>query len=347
MTLTIALIIGVGGQDGSYLAEFLLNKQYEVHGIVRQSSVDNTHRIAHLRDNTRFHVHIWDLSQSITPLLVLANPTEVYNLAAMSFVGNSFTLCRSVLDINTLCVTTLLQDVKTFNPLVKLYQASSSEMFGSCLPPQSERSHFAPNSPYAVSKLASFWLVKAFREAYGVFFCNGILFNHESPRRALHFVTKKICNGVAKIRANQLQHIELGNIYAKRDWGHAKDYVRAMWMIMQHDAPDDFVVGTGVSRSVKEFVETAFDYAQLPIRWQGTGPDEIGIDQEGNTRVKINKHLYRLTEVDHLEADPTKSEELLGWRPEISFADLVKDMMDCELKQAHRDCELKQAHRKI
>jgi GDPmannose 4,6-dehydratase len=263
MVNKIALIIGAGGQDGSYLAEFLLSKNYEVHGILRQSSVDNTQRVSHLMDRVQYHM--FDINQPMSSLLYKVNPDEIYNLSALSFVKTSFDMCKVVTETNFTSVQNLLEEIRLVNPSIKFYQASTSEMFGSSLPPQSETTPFCPNSPYAISKLAAYWTVKAFREAYGLFAANGILFNHESPRRASHFVTKKICKGVADIYYQKKEYIELGNLNAKRDWGHTVDYVKAMWLILQHDVPDDFVVGTGRSHSVKEFVEIAFKFISMNI----------------------------------------------------------------------------------
>lgn len=327
--MKVALIIGAGGQDGSYLAEFLIEKEYKVHGIIRQSSVHNTQRIDHLLDVVEYHK--FDCNQSFGHLLKRIQPDEIYNLAALSFVQTSFDLCKVVFETNTISLLNLLEDIRLINPKIKLYQASTSEMFGSSLPPQCETTPFQPNSPYAISKLSSYWLVKTFREAYKLFAVNGILFNHESPRRAMHFVTKKICNNVAKIHHNICEYIELGNIDAKRDWGHTKDYVQCMWEILQQDEPDDFVVGTGKSHSVREFTEYAFQYIGLKISWKGKHFDEIGIDQNGIIRVKINPKYFRLTEVEHLEADTRKIKNKIGWEPKISFHEMINDMMAFEL----------------
>lgn len=326
----IALIIGIGGQDGSYLAEFLLERNYIVHGILRQSSTDNTQRVKHLKDVVFFHT--WDILQPMIPLLSVIRPQEVYNLAALSFVKTSFDLTNIVFETNTMGVLNIIQSINIVDPTIKYYQASTSEMFGSSPAPQSENTPFEPNSPYAISKLAAYWLTKNFRKAYGLFLCNGILFNHESPRRSSFFVSKKICEGAANIHKGIIDHIELGNIYAKRDWGHASDYVLGMWKILQHDIADDFVLGTGKSHSVKEFVEEAFSRIFLNITWFGHGLEEVGKDQNGVVRVKINKKYCRLAEVEHLEADYSKASIVLDWKPKITFPDLVSSMMDFELE---------------
>lgn len=333
--MKIALIIGAGGQDGSYLLEFLIEKKYKVHGIIRQSSVHNTQRIDHLLNHPNVEYHRFDIQQSFAHLLKKIKPDEIYNLAALSFVKTSFDLCNVVFETNTKSVLNLLEDVRLVNPKIKVYQASTSEMFGSSYPPQCETTPFQPNSPYAISKLSSYWIVKTFRQAYNLFAVNGILFNHESPRRGMHFVTRKICNTVANIYHKRCQHVELGNIDAKRDWGHAKDYVECMWLMLQHDKPDDFVVGTGESHSVREFVEYAFNYIGLKLSWKGQGVDEVGVDQNDVVRVKINPIYFRLTDVEHLEADARKVHDTLGWSPKISFQDMIKDMMDFELKNTH------------
>lgn len=329
----IALITGIGGQDGSYLAELLLSKNYQVHGLLRHCSVNNKQRIQHLENNKNFHLHYGDVTQSIMSLIAKIKPTEIYNLAAQSFVKASFEIPRYTFDSNSTSVLDILESIKILNPSIKLYQASTSELFGDAPPPQNELTPFRPRSPYAISKLASFWFVCNYREAYNLYAVNGILFNHESPRRGDCFVTKKICRGVSDIEKGIIDYIELGNLNAKRDWGHARDYVECMWKMLQQEIPNDFVISTGISKSVREFVEEAFDKINLKITWTGTGLDEIGIDQNEKVRIKVNSVYFRPTEVEFLEGDSTKAKKLLNWKPTISFKDMVEEMMAVELHE--------------
>lgn len=327
----IALITGVGGQDGSYLAELLLSKNYIVHGLIRHSSVNNKQRILHILDNRNFHLHCGDINQSISNLISRIKPDEIYNLAAQTFVKTSFDIPSYTLMTNCNSVLELLEAIRTINPKIKLYQASTSELFGTSPPPQNEDTPFHPCSPYAISKLSSFWFVKNYRDAYGIFAVNGILFNHESPRRGECFVTKKICQKVADISYGFDSFLELGNLNAKRDWGHARDYVECMWKMLQHETPDDFVISTGISKSVREFVEEAFKLIGMEISWVGEGVDEKGLDQNGITRVVINPELFRPTEVEALQGDSSKARRILGWEPKHTFEHIVSEMVNIEL----------------
>jgi len=345
----VALVTGVTGQDGSYLAEFLLSKGYEVHGIVRRSSSFNTGRIEHLYADTRthrqdaMHLHYGDLSDSSSLVKIISQikPTEIYNLGAQTHVKVSFDLSEYTADVNAVGTLRLLDAIRCcgLENQVRLYQASTSEMYGKVQEtPQTETTPFYPRSPYGVAKLYAYWIIKNYREAYGMFLCNGILFNHESPRRGETFVTRKITRSVAKIALGQMEYFELGNMDAKRDWGHAKDYVQAMWMMLQHDTPDDFVVSTGETHSVREFVELAFRYVNKTIRWEGEGEKEIGIEEETNiVRVKVNSRYYRPTEVELLLGDSTKARKVLGWKPSVNFLELVSDMMDSDLALMKRN----------
>jgi len=328
---TVALITGVGGQDGSYLAELLLSKNYIVHGLIRHSSVNNSQRILHIIDNEDFHLHYGDITQSLFGVVDLVKPDEIYNLAAQTYVKASFDIPGYTMQTNANSVVDLLEAIRTINPKIKLYQASTSELFGSSPPPQNEDTPFQPCSPYAISKLSSYWFVKTYRSAYALFAANGILFNHESPRRAEWFVTKKICRGVADIAYNYINHLELGNLNAKRDWGHARDYVECMWKILQQEKPDDFVISTGISKTVREFVEEAFRQIDLTLTWEGAGLDEVGVDQNGVTRVTVNSKHFRPTEIAVLEGDSTKARELLDWKPTHSFENIVSEMVNIEL----------------
>ena len=317
-----ALITGITGQDGSYLAEFLLHKGYEVHGLVRRSSSFNRSRIDHLyRDphlnNTRFFLHYGDLSDSgqLTNLIYNIQPDEIYNLAAQSHVRVSFDLPEYTGDVTAIGVTRLLEAIRRSGIKTRFYQASSSEMFGSAPPPQNEKTPFQPRSPYAAAKVYAFWMVKNYRDGYGLFATNGILFNHESPRRGESFVTRKITIGLANILAGRAKKIYLGNLDARRDWGYAPEYVEAMWLMLQQEEPDDYVIGTGVTHSVKEFLEEAFSY--LNMDWR--------------EYVEIDPRYFRPTEVEFLQADSSKVKKILGWEPRISFKELVKIMVDYDL----------------
>lgn len=340
----VALISGCTGQDGSYLAELLLSKGYQVHGILRRSSSFNTGRIVHLYADSRshkggsMHLHYGDLTDSSCLVKIIAEvkPTEVYNLGAQSHVKVSFDMAEYTGNVDGLGTLRLLDAIRTcgLEKTVKFYQASTSELYGKVQEtPQSEKTPFYPRSPYGVAKLYAYWIVTNYREAYDMYACNGILFNHESPRRGETFVTRKITRSVAKISLGQMEYFELGNLDSKRDWGHAKDFVEAMWLMLQQEKPEDFVIATGEMHSVREFVEASFKYIGKTIKWQGTGDDEVGIDAEsGIVRVKVNEKYYRPTEVDLLLGDATKAKTKLQWNPSVTFDDLVKDMMDADLE---------------
>ena len=323
-----ALITGITGQDGSYLAELLLEKGYEVHGIVRRSSMINTHRIDHIYD--RIHLHYGDMTDSgnIISLVQKIRPTEVYNLAAMSHVKVSFEMPEYTGEVDALGTLRLLDAIRLLDHECRFYQASTSELYGLVQEiPQKETTPFYPRSPYGVAKLYAYWMVKNYREAYGMHASNGILFNHESQRRGETFVTRKITMGLSRISSGLQHELVLGNLDAKRDWGHAKDYVRGMWMIAQHDTPDDFVLATGKMYSVREFVEHAAEYFGFKIRWHGEGLEEKGYCAAmGRDIIRVSDKYYRPTEVEQLLGDATKAKEVLGWEPELSFKDLVEDM---------------------
>jgi GDPmannose 4,6-dehydratase len=326
-----ALITGVGGQDGSYLAELLLEKNYDVHGLIRHCSVNNKFRISHLEDNKRFYLHYGDVTQSLAALIQKVKPDEIYNLAAQSFVKASFDIPQYTTEANAMSVLELLEAIRLVNPKIKLYQASTSELFGDAPSPQNELTPFQPRSPYAISKLYSYWMVKNYREAHNLFVSNGILFNHESPRRGGCFVTKKVCRGVADIKDEFIDYITLGNLNAVRDWGHARDFVECMWKILQQDEPDDFVVCTGEYRTVRQLVEEAFKHIDLTITWKGTGLDEVGIDQNGNVRIRVDPIYFRPTEVEFLHGDCEKAKKILKWKPSITFEDMIEEMVNIEL----------------
>jgi len=339
-----ALITGITGQDGSYLAELLLDRGYEVHGIVRRASTFNRQRIDHLREDAelrkRFELHYGDLgdSESLLAVLQKVRPEEVYNLAAQSHVGISFQMPTYTGDVTGLGAMRLLEAVRQTVPDAKVYQASSSELFGKAEEtPQSETTPFHPRSPYAVAKMFAFWTTVNFREAYGTFAANGILFNHESPRRGENFVTRKITRAVADIAAGRRERLSLGNLEAKRDWGFAGDYVEAMWMVLQADEPEDYVVGTGEAHSVREFAELAFAFAAagIELEWEGEGVDEVGRDRRtGAVRVGVDPRYLRPADVEHLLADPGKARRELGWSPKVDFAALVEMMIRHDLDLA-------------
>lgn len=326
-----ALITGITGQDGSYLAEFLLNKGYEVHGIVRRSSSVNTQRIDHLiRENGAFSLHYGDLSDagSLNQLIQKIRPAEIYNLAAQSDVKISFDVPQYTSDINALGSLRILDAIQEIDPKIKYYQASSSELFGKVKEiPQTEKTPFYPRSPYAVAKLYAYWITVNYREAYNLFACNGILFNHESPRRGENFVTRKITKGIANILNGKQDRLVLGNLDAKRDWGFAGDYVEAIWLILQQEKPDDYVIATGETHTVREFCELAFREAGIRLQWIGTGLDEKGIDREtGKVLVSVSSEYFRPSEVDFLLGNPSKAKEKLKWAPKVSFEQLVAMM---------------------
>jgi GDPmannose 4,6-dehydratase len=334
-----ALITGITGQDGSYLAEFLLEKGYEVHGLIRRSSTDNTERINHLLDGPKkVTLHYGDMTDgsSLIRLLYRIEPTEVYNLAAQSYVKVSFDTPEFTTDVNAVGTVRLLESIREVNPGIKFYQASSSELFGKVQEkPQNENTPFYPRSPYAASKLYAYWITVNYREAYNLFACNGILFNHESPRRGKNFVTRKITTSIADILAGKLDCLYLGNLDAKRDWGFAGDYVKAMWLILQQDEPDDYVVATGETHTVREFCELAFRNAGIDLVWEGQGLDEKGVDKAtGRVLVKVSSEFFRPTEVDLLLGDPSKVKKKLGWKPKTSFEELVAMMVKSDIRAA-------------
>jgi len=347
----VALITGVTGQDGSYLAELLLEKGYEVHGIIRRSSSFNTGRIQHLyKDRTahlegNLHLHYGDATDSSCLLHVVSKtqPTEIYHLAAQSHVKVSFDLAEYTADVDAMGTLRLLEAVKICGLIdkVKFYQASTSEMYGKVHEiPQNEKTPFHPRSPYGVAKLYAYWIVVNYREAYGLYGCNGILFNHESPRRGETFVTRKITRAVAKIHLGLQEEVVLGNIDSVRDWGHARDYVEAMWLILQQDTADDFVVATGETHTVREFVEKSFGLIDVKIRWEGKAENEIGYDDAKNVvRVRISSKYYRPAEVDFLQGDPKKAETTLGWKRKVTFDELVKEMIDADIALMKKDPE--------
>ncbi len=333
----IALITGVTGQDGSYLAEFLLDKGYLVHGVVRRTSMFNRQRIEHLRRHRKFELHYGDLGDSSSLNQIMANtrPDEVYNLAAQSHVGISFEQPEYTADVTGTGVLRLLAAMRS-NRLdsARFYQASTSELFGKVLEiPQTEKTPFYPRSPYGVAKLYAFSVVRNYRESYGMHASNGILFNHESPRRGENFVTRKITISMAKIKAGTPEALRLGNMEAKRDWGYAKDYVEAMWLMLQQDEPDDYVIATGEAHSVREFVERAAQVAGFDIMWEGEGTDEVGRDRKsGKVIVEVNPDFYRPAEVDLLVGDASKAKQELGWTPKVTFEHLVEMMVEADLK---------------
>lgn len=337
MTKT-ALITGVTGQDGSFLAEFLLEKGYDVHGIIRRSSVDYRERIAHLEGKANFHLHYADLGDSMSVMQVVrkVRPDEIYNLAAQSHVQVSFDSPEFTADVDAVGVLRVLEAVRMcgLEKSCRIYQASTSELYGKVEEvPQNENTPFHPYSPYAVAKLYGFWIVKEYREAYNMFCCSGILFNHESERRGETFVTRKITLAAARIAQGKQDKLYLGNLSSLRDWGYARDYVECMWLILQNEKPEDFVIATGEQHSVREFATLAFRYVGIDIRWEGEGLDEKGIDAAtGRVLVEVSPDFYRPTDVVNLWGDPTKARALLGWNPsKTPFEKLVKIMVDADM----------------
>ncbi|MFW6030394.1 MAG: GDP-mannose 4,6-dehydratase [Halanaerobiales bacterium] len=336
-----ALITGITGQDGSYLAELLLNKGYEVHGIIRRASTFNTDRIDHIYqdphdENVKLHLHYGDMTDAsaLSRLVEKINPDEIYNLAAQSHVATSFEIPEYTTDVDAMGTLRLLDAIKESKIKTKFYQASTSELYGKVQEmPQNEETPFYPRSPYAAAKLYAYWIVRNYREAYNLFAVNGILFNHESPRRGKRFVTRKISRAVARIQKGKQDRIYLGNLNAKRDWGYAKDYVKMMWMMLQHDEPEDYVIATGETHTVREFVEKAFKYVDIDIVWEGKGVDERGIDKNtGKVLVEVDPKYFRPTEVDILIGDASKAKEELGWEPEVTFKELVNIMVESDLR---------------
>ena len=333
-----ALITGVTGQDGSYLSEFLLAKGYEVHGVIRRSSVDFRERIAHLEGHADFHLHYADLSDSMSVMQVMGKvrPDEVYNLAAQSHVQVSFDSPEYTADIDAVGVLRLLEAIRLcgLTDSCRFYQASTSELYGKVEEvPQNEETPFHPYSPYAVAKLYGFWIVKEYREAYGMYACSGILFNHESERRGETFVTRKITLAAARIAQGKQEKLYLGNLSSLRDWGYAPDYVECMWLILQQKQPSDYVIATGEQHSVREFATIAFRHVGIDLRWEGDGAEEKGIDKAtGKVVVEVSPDFYRPTDVINLLGDPTKARRELGWNPsKTPFEQLVRKMVDADM----------------
>ena len=343
-----ALITGITGQDGAYLAELLLEKGYEVHGLKRRSSSFNTDRIDHLYQdpheaNRRFILHYGDLTDSsnLIRIIQMVQPDEIYNLAAQSHVAVSFDSPEYTADTDALGTMRILEGIRLLGleKKTRFYQASTSELFGKVQEvPQTEKTPFYPRSPYAAAKLYAYWITVNYREAYGIYACNGILFNHESPLRGETFVTRKITRALSRIKLELQDCLYIGNLDAKRDWGHAKDYVVMQWMMLQQDTPDDYVIATGKQYSVRQFVEIAAEKLDMQIRWEGTGVDERGINVEnGRTVVAVDPKYFRPTEVETLLGDPSKAKEQLGWEPNITFEELVTEMVEKDLEAAKKD----------
>jgi len=350
-----ALITGITGQDGSFLAEFLLEKDYQVHGIIRRSSVDYRERIAHLEGHPHFHLHYGDMGDTLSIIKIVHTvmPDEIYNLAAQSHVQVSFDAPEYTANVDATGVLRILEAVRQcgLERTCRIYQASTSELYGRVEQiPQNELTPFHPYSPYAVAKLYGYWIVKEYREAYNIFCCNGILFNHESERRGETFVTRKITLAAARIRQGKQQRLLLGNLSSLRDWGYAKDYVECMWMILQHPQPDDFVIATGEQHTVREFCQLAFHYAGIELRWEGQGIDERGICTSvsptlppadhlvGKTLVAVSPDFYRPTDVVNLLGDPSKAQRLLGWNPQRTpFQELVRLMVESDMGKVASD----------
>lgn len=338
-----ALITGITGQDGSYLAELLLEKGYEVYGIMRRKSVVDYGNVEHIKDKIHFiYADMTDPISLITAMKI-SQADEVYNLAAQSFVATSWEQPLATADIDALGVTNMLEAIRTVKPEARFYQASTSEMFGLVQAiPQTETTPFYPRSPYGVAKLYGHWITKNYRESYDLYACSGILFNHESERRGKEFVTRKITDAVARIKLGVQDHLELGNMDSKRDWGHSKDYVKAMWLLLQQDHADDYVIATNETRTVREFVEVAFGHVGIEIEWEGTGVDEIGKDKATEkTIVKVNPQFFRPAEVDILLGNPAKAEKELGWKREISFSQLVERMVKNDLALVEKEIKVK------
>ena len=331
--MKVALITGITGQDGSYLAELLLEKGYEVHGIVRRSSLINTHRIDHIYENPNLTLHYGDLTDATNIIGVIkkVEPDEIYNLGAQSHVKVSFETPEYTGNVDGLGTLRILEAVRLLGmeDKVRIYQASTSELYGLVQEvPQRETTPFYPRSPYGVAKLYGYWIVKNYRESYGLHASSGILFNHESPRRGETFVTRKITRGLSRISVGEQDVLSLGNLDARRDWGHAKDFVEAMWLMLQQDDPDDYVIATGIQYSVRDFVDAAAPYFGMKIEWMGEGLNEVGYDwNTKRTVIKVDPKYFRPAEVESLLGDASKAKEKLGWEPKISFTELVEDMV--------------------
>jgi GDPmannose 4,6-dehydratase len=353
MIQKVALITGVTGQDGSYLAEFLLNKGYVVHGIKRRASSFNTERVDHLyhdphENDVRFFLHHGDLTDSSNLIRIIqqTKPDEIYNLAAMSHVAVSFESPEYTANVDAIGPLRILEAIRILGleKKTRYYQASTSELYGLVREtPQNESTPFYPRSPYAVAKLYAYWITVNYREAYGLYACNGILFNHESPRRSENFVTRKITRALARIKLGIQECLYLGNLNALRDWGHAKDYVEMQWLMLQKDQPEDFVIATGMQYSVREFVNVAAEELGMNVRWEGRGLDERGYDASGKCIVVVDPRYFRPTEVETLLGDATKARQILGWVPKVSFLELVREMVREDLISANRD-ELVKRH---
>ncbi|MEQ9059634.1 MAG: GDP-mannose 4,6-dehydratase [Gammaproteobacteria bacterium] len=342
-----ALITGVTGQDGAYLAEFLLDKGYEVHGIKRRTSLFNTDRIDHLyqdphAENVRFHLHYGDMTDSTSLIRIIqqVRPDEIYNLAAQSHVAVSFEEPEYTANADALGALRLLEAVRILGleKETRYYQASTSELYGLVQEvPQTEKTPFYPRSPYAVAKLYAYWITVNYREAYGIYACNGILFNHESPLRGETFITRKITRALARIKLGLQDCLYLGNLDARRDWGHARDYVEMQWLMLQQDTPEDFVIATGEQYSVRTFVEMAAEVLDIAVTWEGSGVDERGMDASGRCIVRVDPRYFRPTEVETLLGDASKAHARLGWQPRIGFPELVREMTLADLELAERD----------
>lgn len=352
-----ALITGITGQDGAYLAEFLLEKGYEVHGIKRRSSLFNTDRVDHLYQdphdaNVRFRLHYGDMTDanSLMRVLQIVQPHEVYNLAAQSHVGVSFECPEYTADVDGLGTLRLLDAIRTLGMTteVRFYQASSSELFGKVQEtPQRETTPFYPRSPYGVAKLFAYWITVNYREAYDMYACNGILFNHESPIRGETFVSRKITRGLARVKVGLEECVFLGNLDARRDWGHARDYVEMQWLMLQQEEPDDYVIATGQQASVREFVNLAAEKMDIKLTWHGHGTHEKGYDQHGRCVVAVDPRYFRPAEVDSLVGDASKARTKLGWRPRASLREMIAEMVACDLENAERDCLVHNAGYKV
>lgn len=349
-----ALITGATGQDGSYLAEFLIEKGYDVHGIKRRASLFNTQRVDHMMtepnaNDRRFTLHYGDLTDSsnLTRIMREVAPDEVYNLGAQSHVAVSFEAPEYTADVDAIGTLRLLEAIRFLGleKKTRFYQASTSELYGLVQEtPQSETTPFHPRSPYAVAKMYAYWITVNYREAYGMHATNGILFNHESPRRGETFVTRKITRAAAAIKLGLQEKLYLGNLEARRDWGHAKDYVEGMWRIVQHDKPDDFVLATGETHSVRSFVERAFAQVGIELEWRGSGVNEKGFDAEGRCRVEVDPRYFRPTEVDLLVGDASKAREVLGWEPKITLDEMIAEMVENDLEVVAQEAGRKDRH---
>jgi GDPmannose 4,6-dehydratase len=346
MKKKIALITGITGQTGSYLAELLLKKKYKVHGIVRRASLINTHRIDHIYKNKNFKLHYGDLMDSLglNQIISKIKPDEIYNLAAQSHVAVSFQIPEYTTDVNAMGCLRLLEIIKQQNKKIKFYQASTSELYGKTLTiPQNEKTKFQPTSPYSISKLYAYWITKYYRDAYNIFACNGILFNHESPRRGETFVTRKITIGLAKIINGQNKFLEVGNLNSLRDWGHAKEYAEMQWLMLQNKKPNDFVISTGKQYSIRDFINICFKHLNIEVTWRGSNLKEVAIIKsfkdrkyklkKGQIIIKVNKKYFRPTEVNNLLGDSAKAEKELGWKNKINIKELVSEMLDNDLKK--------------